>query len=156
VDLEVLKAIGRIAVGAALFEERLHIVYWRYAGLSPDVGPLITGDQKPKRLFADVIKIAAVTEKNPYIRADLKSIQGEYDETAERRNQIIHWVWQSFPELVTGPEHRVFAPDHKLAKRGEGPERRANPAAFGSAGPGARDDRVVPAMIRPVVTIPAR
>ena len=59
-----LQAIGRVAVQAALFEQQLHVAYWRYAGLSIKAGQVITERINPKRVLEDIIKIVGTEFKD--------------------------------------------------------------------------------------------
>ena len=94
------------------------MAYWRYAKLSSEIGSIITETLKPKRLFQDLIKIVRETQSNPHIVADIEDISSIYGGVSEQRNEIIHWIWNSYPGYGSG-EHRAFAPDQMRSKRGK-------------------------------------
>jgi hypothetical protein len=66
---DMLQAIGRIAVHAAIFENQLHAVHWAYSGLKVPAGQIITGEMKPKRVFEDIIKLVKANCVDPGVFA---------------------------------------------------------------------------------------
>jgi hypothetical protein len=64
-DPGVLQEIGRVAVEAALLEQKIHMVYWRYAGVGEAMGQVITETARPSRLFEGILKLAIAARTPP-------------------------------------------------------------------------------------------
>jgi hypothetical protein len=47
---EILQGIGKLSVISSQIEQLLHQIYWKYAGLKPELGPIVTDNLNPKRL----------------------------------------------------------------------------------------------------------
>jgi hypothetical protein len=92
-DPEWLQELGRIAMFAAWVEETLHEIYWRHAELTVETGRIITGDLRPNRLSADILKLMKLRPDEKARLADIKILISEYKNLAEQRNQCIHWIW---------------------------------------------------------------
>ena len=92
-DREWLQELGRIAMFAAWVEETLHEIYWRHAELTVEIGRIITGDLRPNRLSADILKLMKLRPDEKARLADIKILISEYKNLAEQRNQCIHWIW---------------------------------------------------------------
>lgn len=90
---EIMLEIGRIAIISASIEDLLHSLYWRFAGLTDSVGPVITGDARANRLTEDVVRIAKAAKTDQAIIDDLKDLFSEYALLAMERNKFVHWIW---------------------------------------------------------------
>lgn len=55
---DLLQALGHLSVVSARLEQLLHKIYWKYAGLNEETGPIATDNLTPKRLFEDIVKFA--------------------------------------------------------------------------------------------------
>jgi len=112
---QMLQALGRVAVHAAIVEQQIHVAYWQYAGLTRGVGQIITGHMRPKIVFQDLFKIANETKAISGRIVDLEEISLTYGALAEQRNELLHWIWQSDAE---DKEHTVYAPGYMRGKYG--------------------------------------
>jgi hypothetical protein len=113
---DVLRAIGQIAVTCASIEDILHFIHWRYVDTYWAVGPILTGDMKPRRLIEDIIKIAVATEEEDERVSDLKDLFADYRELSEKRNKIMHWIWYQPEKKSRFPTHRLLPPTYKGEK----------------------------------------
>jgi hypothetical protein len=120
-DPSILQAIGRVVVEASLFEQKLHMMYWHYAGVkSVAIGQIITGSERPGRLFEDVRKLASAAGAASGRLADLKDLSERYTSAAQKRNDIVHWIWHE----ETDGTHSIYPPEYQKPTA-----RRAYPAA---------------------------
>jgi hypothetical protein len=92
---DMLRALGNLAVAAAQVEELLHQVYWHYAGLTVETGPIVTDNLNPKRLQEDIIKFASLEKSKANRVADLKVLFAELETLNTARNRCLHWTWRA-------------------------------------------------------------
>jgi hypothetical protein len=90
---KIMLEIGRISIVSASIEDLLHSLYWRFAGLTDSVGPVITGDARANRLTEDIVRIAKAAKTDQTIIDDLKDLFSEYALLAVERNKFVHWIW---------------------------------------------------------------
>ena len=107
---EMMQALGQLAVMSAGAEELLHQIYWNYAGLDEQTGPIVTDNLNPKRLEEDIVKFAALDKAKANNLSDLKILFAEFEDLNTKRNHCLHWIWDTdFFEnslaFVKGPLH---------------------------------------------------
>jgi len=71
----------------------LHQIYWKYAGLKPELGPIVTDNLNPKRLSEDILKFVSNNPTKINQLQDLKLLLTEFANINTKRNQCIHWIW---------------------------------------------------------------
>lgn len=115
---ELLKALGHLSVISAQIEDSLHRIYWKYAGLTLQSGPIVTDNLNPKRLGEDILKFLAIDGSKISILADLEILMTELEGLNQRRNQCIHWMWsivgQERPEFTDPMQASIPPPPYKL------------------------------------------
>ena len=95
---DMLQALGALAVVSAETEELLHKIYWKYANLTEENGPIVTDKLNPKRLSEDIIKLVALDKSKTFIGADLKLLLDEFETLNTKRNHCLHWIWEAVAE----------------------------------------------------------
>jgi hypothetical protein len=96
---DLLRAIGRVATLSASIDELLHVIHWNYLDTNWDIAAIVTRDMRPSRLAEDIVRMAIACPDEDAIIQDLRDLMADYREAVERRNQLIHWVWEQ-------PKHR--------------------------------------------------
>jgi hypothetical protein len=112
---EIMLQIGRIAIVSASIEDLLHQLYWRLAGLSDPVGPVITGDARANRLTEDIVRIAKAAKVDHCVIDDLKDVFSAYGLLAIERNKFVHWIWSWNTRTR---EDRIDPPGYKPTHQG--------------------------------------
>ena len=74
-----LGAIGKLSVVSAEIEKVLHEIYWKHAGISKIVGPIVTDNLNPKRLGEGIIKFAKIEKSDTKILDDLKKLLKQFE-----------------------------------------------------------------------------
>jgi hypothetical protein len=92
-DEALFRAIGRLAVVCAEFENTCYLIHWKYAKLDADIGHIVTGDMSTSRLTEAIVKLATKVDRNKRRVDDIRLIFSQYRESAETRNKCIHWLW---------------------------------------------------------------
>jgi hypothetical protein len=98
---KMLAAIGRTAVVSTSIEDILHRLHWKYAGLSTEVGPVITGDARATRLTEDILRIAKAAKAPQKVIDDLSDIFADLGALIVKRNECSHWLW----DIPKGRKH---------------------------------------------------
>jgi hypothetical protein len=91
----ILRALGRVAAVSAGIEDQLHALYWELLKVRDDVGRIITGDMRASRMTEDILKLARASNRSPAIIEDLIDLFADLREKNQRRNQVLHWIWDS-------------------------------------------------------------
>lgn len=91
---DLLRAIGRVAVLSASIDELIQVVHWNYLDTNWDIAAIVTRDMRPSRLAEEIIRMAIACSEEDAIVQDLRDLVADYREAIERRNQLIHWVWE--------------------------------------------------------------
>lgn len=110
-----MEEIGRIAIISASIEDLLHVLYWKFAGLTEPVGAVITGDARATRLSEDIIRVAKAADIDQSIVDDLKDIFAEFVGSTRERNEFVHWIWSWNTETH---EDRIDPPGYKRSREG--------------------------------------
>ncbi|HEY1721765.1 MAG TPA: hypothetical protein VGG27_11000 [Magnetospirillaceae bacterium] len=90
---QLLQAIGQLSVSTAQLEETLHLIFWRFAGLTHQTGPIVTDNLNPKRLSEDIQHLAKKTNQPKAVCEDLEILFAEFNVLNQTRNQCVHWNW---------------------------------------------------------------
>lgn len=104
----VLRALGRVAAVSAGIEDELHAFYWQLLGVRDEIGKIITADMRANRMAEDILKLARSSKQSPNIIDDLVDLFADFREKNQRRNQVLHWIWD---------EQGVEAPSYKSVTR---------------------------------------
>ena len=100
----ILRALGRVAAVSSGIEDQLHELYWQLLDVKDDMGRIITGDMRSSRMTEDILKLARASGRPTPIVDDLVDLFADFREKNQRRNQVIHWIWN---------EQGVEAPSYK-------------------------------------------
>jgi hypothetical protein len=95
----ILKALGRVSVVSASIEEELHAIYWKMLNATDSVGKVITGDMRANRMAEDILKIAKAAKMVQAKIEDLEDLFKDFKEKNQKRNQCLHWIWESSREV---------------------------------------------------------
>jgi len=112
----IMGEIGRIAIVSAAIEDLLHVLYWKFAGLTDPIGAVVTGDARATRLSEDVIRIAKAGGVDAAIIDDLKDIFSDFIVLVQERNKFLHWIWSWNTETY---EDRIDPPGYKPGHQGK-------------------------------------
>ena len=112
----IMMEIGRIAIVSASIEDLLHDLYWKLAGLTDDIGAVITGDARASRLSEDIIRIAKAAKVDQAKIDDLKDIFSDFTNLTKERNEFVHWIWSW--ENSTRRD-RIDPPGYKPSRHGK-------------------------------------
>jgi hypothetical protein len=116
---EILQGIGKLAVISSQIEQLLHQIYWKYAGLRSEIGPVVTENLNPKRLSEDIIKFARRDPNKTNELADLRALLAEFESINVKRNQCIHWIWSIVGrnlDLKLSTEPPKVVPPYRISK----------------------------------------
>lgn len=111
----IMLEIGRISIVSASIEDLMHSLYWKFAGISEEVGAIVTGDARATRLADDVVRVAKAAQVESAIVRDLQDIFSEFIQLAKTRNQFIHWIWSWNTDTH---EDRIDPPGYKPKREG--------------------------------------
>ncbi|APG11402.1 hypothetical protein BKD09_24005 [Bradyrhizobium japonicum] len=105
---EILRALGRVAAVSAGIEDSLHALYWKMLGADDEAGKVVTGDMRASRMTEDILKLARAIKHPTESIDDLADLFADFREKNQRRNQVLHWIWDT---------QGVEAPGYKAKQR---------------------------------------